>query len=65
MTTKETVLQHMIDLRLVSSKHDGNRWLTKEKISSFGGKTAAELIIDGHADAVLEYIERISCGGYA
>lgn len=65
MATYEVVLKHLIDLRLVSSEHDGNRWLTKEKIPSFGGKTAAELIIDGHADAVLEYIERISDGGYA
>lgn len=65
MTTNEVVLKHLIDLRLVLSEHDGSRWLIKEKIPGFGGKTAAELIMDGHADTVLEYIERISDGGYA
>ena len=51
MTTKEIVLKHLLDLRLVSSEHDGYRWLTEEKILSFGGKTATELITEGRADA--------------
>ncbi len=65
MTTKDAVLKRLIDLGLVRNKQDGNRWLIKEKIPSLGEKTAAELIIEGHGDTVLEYIERITDGGYA
>ncbi|MFK5949149.1 MAG: hypothetical protein QM500_10330 [Methylococcales bacterium] len=65
MTTYEAVLKHLIDLGLVSSEHDGNRWLTKEKTPGFEGKTAAELMTYGHTDAAFECIDRISDGGYA
>ena len=66
MTTKtEIVLERLINLGLVSKRNDGERWITKEKIPDFGDKTAAELIILGRFDAVLEYIERIADGGFA
>jgi len=65
MATNEMVLKRLIDLKLVPSESDGNCWLAKERISSFGGKTASELIIEGQVAAVLEHIERIADGGYA
>jgi len=64
MSKKEIILKRLIGLQLVSSASAGNNWLIKEKIQGFGGQTAAELILKGRGDAVLEYIERIGEGGY-
>lgn len=64
MTANETVLQRLIDLNLVIDRNDGERWMTEEKIPSFGYKTASQLIIEGKADALLDEIERIAIGGY-
>lgn len=65
MTTKETVIYRLIQLKLVFSSSDGERWLLREKIPALGNKTAAQLILEGHADDVLSEIERIAGGGYA
>ncbi len=65
MTTKETVLQRLINLRLALDVVDAERWLLKEKIPSLGNKTAAQLILNGHADILLEEIERVAKGGYS
>ena len=64
MTTKEAVLQRLIDLRLITNRSEGERWLVNEKIPAFGCKTPAQLILEGHTSALLEAIERIAEGGY-
>ena len=64
MTTKETVLQRMIYLKLVANRDDGERYLSEINIAGFG-KTGAQLINEGRADALLDYIERVAEGGYA
>jgi len=64
ITKKEIIIERLIDLELVSCAKAGSNWLIKEKIQSFGGQTAAELILKGLGDAVLEHIERIAEGGY-
>ena len=65
MTTKETVLQRLIDLKLVTGRSDGEHWMIEGKIPAFGYRTATQLIIDGKTDALLEEIERMATGGYA
>ena len=64
-TTKETVIRRLRELKLVTTSSDAEHWLIKEKIPSLGNKTAAQVIIEGHADAVLQYLENVSDGGYA
>lgn len=64
MTTKETVLQRMIELKLVTKRADGERYLSEVIIPGFG-KTGAQLIEDGYADTLLNYVECVSDGGYA
>ena len=64
-TTKKTVILRMRELKLVTTNSDAERWLIKEKIPSLGDKTAAQLILEGQADAVLQHLERITDGGYA
>lgn len=64
MTTKEIVLQRLIDLKLVMDRKDGERWMLEGKIPAFGYRTATQLIIEGKADALLDEIERIAIGGY-
>lgn len=65
MTTKETVLQRLIDLNLVIDRNDGERWMLDGKIPAFGYRTATQLIIEDKADALLDEIERMASGGYA
>ncbi len=65
MISKETVLQRLLDLKLVADKNDGERWMMEGKIVSFGNRTATQLIEEGRADALLEEIERMASGGYA
>lgn len=65
MTTKETLLQHLIDLKLVIDRSDGERWMLEEKIPAFGYRTATEIIQEGRVDALLDEIERTANGGYA
>lgn len=64
MITKETVLQRLIDLNLVTNRSDGERWILEEKLSGFG-KTPAQLIREEKTDALLDYIEGIANGDYA
>lgn len=65
MTTKEEVLQRLIDLRLTTNISDAKRWLVNKKLSEFGGKTPAQVILEGNTSALLEAIERMAVGGYA
>ena len=65
MISKKTVLQLLIDSKMVFSVDEGNHWFENERIPSLGGKTAAVLFTEGHADEVILYIKRIADGGYA
>lgn len=40
-------------------------WYRCEPLASFGGLTAADLVIAGQAEAVKAYLRRIAVGGYA
>lgn len=40
-------------------------WFTARPLPSFGGRTAADLVREGRADAVKSYASRIAQGGYA
>lgn len=64
MIKKEIVLQRMIDLKLVTNKDDGECYLLEVKIPGFG-KTGDQLIEEGYADALLNYVDRVAEGGYA
>lgn len=64
-TTKKTVIRRMLELKLVTTSRDAERWLLKEKIPSLSDKTAALLILEGRADAVLQHLENVASGGYA
>jgi len=65
MTIKETLLQRLIDLKLVTDRSDGKRWMMDGKIPAFGNRTTTQLIEEGRADALLDEIERMDPGGYA
>lgn len=64
MTTKESVIQRMIELKLVTSKDDGECYLLEVKIASFD-KTGAQLIKEGYADSLLDHLEQVAVGGFA
>ncbi|MCW9014664.1 MAG: DUF2384 domain-containing protein [Gammaproteobacteria bacterium] len=64
-SSKEKVIRKVRDLKLAVNDRDAERWLLKERIPSLEDKTAAELILQGNADAVLEYLENVATGGYA
>ena len=64
MTTKEIVLQRLIDFKLVTDRSDGERWMMDGKIPAFGNITSIQMIEEGRADALLDEIERIATGGY-
>jgi hypothetical protein len=40
-------------------------WYTSQPLPAFGGKTAADLVREGRAEAVHGHLSRISIGGYA
>ena len=40
-------------------------WFRYQPLSGFDGKTAEDLVTDGHADAVLTHLELLRDGGYA
>jgi len=40
-------------------------WFKYQPIVGFGGKTAEELVQDGHADAVMWHIDSVENGGVA
>lgn len=40
-------------------------WYRSQPLPSFGGQTAEELVKQGKAEAVREYLNRINVGGYA
>jgi len=40
-------------------------WFRSQPLSSFGDKTAEDLVKEGRADAVKAYLSRIADGGYA
>ncbi len=40
-------------------------WYRSQGLPSFGGMTAEELVKDGRADAVKQYLARINIGGFA
>ncbi len=65
MNTKETVLQRLICLKLVTDRRDGERWMMDGKIPSFGNRTATQMIEEGRIDDLLDEIERLATGGYA
>ena len=64
MVSKKTVIQLLIDSKMVLSEQEANHWFENEKIPSMGGKTAADLFTEGHGDVVILYIKRIVDGGY-
>jgi hypothetical protein len=40
-------------------------WYRSEPLPGFGGQTAARLVQDGRADAVMGYIDAVDDGGFA
>jgi uncharacterized protein (DUF2384 family) len=40
-------------------------WFRHQPIAAFGQRTAQELVMDGHADAVLKHLDTLADGGYA
>lgn len=40
-------------------------WFRHQPLAGFSGRTAEELVADGHADAVLSHLEMLRDGGYA
>lgn len=40
-------------------------WYRSEPLAGFGGMTAARLVQDGMADAVMGYIDAVDAGGFA
>lgn len=40
-------------------------WYRSQPLPSFGDKTAEELVKEGHAQAVKDFLSRIAEGGYA
>lgn len=40
-------------------------WFRATPLPSFGGRTAEDLVKDGHAEYVREYLARIAAGGHA
>jgi len=44
---------------------DANVWYQNEPLSSFGKLTAMELVKQGKAKAVIQYLERIDKGGFS
>ncbi len=40
-------------------------WFKHQPIVGFGGKTAEDLVEEGHADAVMWYIDSVEAGGVA
>jgi len=40
-------------------------WYRSEPLPGFGGLTAARLVQDGKAEAVMEYIDAVDAGGFA
>lgn len=47
---------------------DENRaavWFRHQPLAGFAGRTAEELVADGHADAVLKHLDQLADGGYA
>jgi len=40
-------------------------WLRSEPLPGFGGQTAAGLMQQGKADAVIDYIDAVDAGGFA
>jgi len=40
-------------------------WFRHQPLSGFAGRTAEELVADGHTDAVLTHLETLRDGGYA
>ena len=37
-------------------------WYRSEPLPGFGGKTAMHLLVDGHADQVMDYIDAVDAG---
>ena len=40
-------------------------WYRSEPLPGFGGLTAARLVQDGQAEAVMDYIDEVDAGGFA
>ncbi len=40
-------------------------WFRSEALPGFGGKTADELVREGHASYVHSYLDHVMAGGYA
>jgi uncharacterized protein (DUF2384 family) len=40
-------------------------WFRHQPLAGFSGRTAAELVTDGHAEAVRRHLEMLRDGGYA
>jgi len=40
-------------------------WVRSEPLPGFGGMTPARLLQDGHAAAVMDYIDAVDAGGFA
>jgi uncharacterized protein (DUF2384 family) len=39
-------------------------WFRHQPLAGFAGRTAEELVADGHADAVLKHLDQLADGGY-
>ena len=40
-------------------------WYRSEPLPGFGGQTAARLVQDGRAEAVMDYLDAVDAGGFA
>ena len=66
----QTQLQSVTEIISKIIPWAGNRylafaWYRSEPIPAFGGRTAENLVTDGKADIVKDYIEHLALGGYA
>lgn len=65
-----TIDQATLRILAVAEEMAGDRqravtWFEQQPIPSWGGKTAYELVQEGKADKVLDYLEGVKAGVYA
>ncbi len=47
------------------TEEEALRWITKVPVPGYGHKTAKDLIFEGHADWVIEYLDDVEEGTHA
>ncbi|MCP1168904.1 hypothetical protein NHG85_10270 [Limimaricola sp. ASW11-118] len=69
-TPSQRELQDLVEILATVSSWAGSlpqafAWFSTQTLPSFGGKTAADLVREGRAEAVKSYAARMALGGYA